>query len=1017
MIRDLSRLLLASFALLGLALAAPLAAAAQQGTVAGRVVEDPGERPIANAVVMVVRTNRSAITDVDGRYRIGGVPVGEARVRVAIIGYASQERTVTVAASETASADFRLGRAAVSLDAVVATAVGQQRAAEIANAITTIDAARVVDEQSVQDLADLLQARAPGVNVLPSTGTTGLGTRIRIRGANSVSLSNEPLVLVDGIRVHSSSSSYSLYIGSQEPSRINDLNPEEIRSVEVVKGPSAAALYGTQAANGVILITTKRGTAGETRWTAYTEQGVLSDVADYPSNYTGLTAAGSSCTLVAEAGGSCTQASLATFNPLENPVTSPFGSGHRQQYGLSVSGGTERVNYFVSSEFEGERGIYEMPQRDQEDLLQRSGRTELRDDELRPNYLRKVSLRANLSARVTETADVSVSAGYVSSNLRLPQNDNNILGILSNAYTGRGDTTALGPWGFGFGMGETFQVFSDQEIERFTGSLQGNWRPTSFLSGRLTAGLDVTQRMDGDLQRFGEGPPFLQFDLGFVDDNRFQIFSYTLDAGGTASFQLTPRISSKTSVGVQYYKDFFNGTFTFGEFLIPGGNTLDFATNTQVGETTTETVTLGTFVEEVIGLNDRLFLTGAVRVDQNSTFGADFGRAAYPKAAVSWLLSDEPFFPGIGPLNLLRLRVAYGQSGLQPGANDAVRFLTPVTASVDGGDATGVTLAGLGNADLKPERSREVELGFDASFLDQRVGLEVTYYNKKTTDALISVPTPPSIGFPTSRVENVGSVRNSGVEVVLNLRPVSTEKVSWDVTLSGATNSNELLKLNDTIPIILNAGRQRHAIGFPLGGYWAIPIESFSDADGDGIIEASEVTTGSSVKYLGPSIPTKEFTLNTGVTLFSNRLRLGAQLDYRGGHKLWNLTEEFRCRAAGQSCRGLNDRDAGLSEQARVVALRFVPLAQRTNAGYIEDASFVKLREVSATYTVPERIVQQLRVKRLSVSLTARNLATWSDYSGVDPEVNGQGQSNFFIRDFLTQPPVRYVTARVNVGF
>ena len=1007
--------------------------AAQNGTVAGTVVDQAGA-PVTPARVLLGATNRGAVTNQQGKYVITGVAPGTYELRVAIIGYAGETRKVTVGADESVIADFTMKRVALSLDAVIVTTSGEQRARENGNAITTIRASDIVETQPITSMTDLLSGRAAGVNILPSTGTVGGGARIRIRGANSVSLPNDPLFVLDGIRVESKAGN-SIGVGGQEPGRLNDLNPDEIASIEIVKGPSAAALYGTQAANGVVLITTKRGTPGRTTWNFHTEQGVQTDVANYPANYDAVTSAGARCQLIQVAHSVCTQDHLASFNPLLNPNTSPFKAGYQSQYGAQVFGGNEQTTYFVSGQLDGQTGVYSMPDKQQQLLLKETSRAELRPEEIHPNYLKKVSLRANLTSKLSDKATVSISTGYVSSRLRLPQNDNDVLGIITNGYTGGGlgtDSTDIPTYGFNSAPRQTFQVLATQDVERFTGSITADWRPLPWLSGRATAGTDVTQRVEGDIQRFGEGPDFADLRQGFADDNRFRIFSWTANATTTASFQLTPRVSSKTSVGVQYFHDLLNGNETFGQFLPPGGLTVGGASLRDAFDTTSETVTLGSYVEEVVGLNDRLFFTGAVRIDKNSALGKNLGSVVYPKGALSWLISDEPFFPQANALNRLRLRVAYGASGLQPGVTDALRYFSGVAVAADGAEQAGVTLAGLGNADLKPERSTEVEAGFDVGLLNDRVGLELTYYHKKTKDAIISVTTPTTTGFPTGVFRNVGSVRNQGFEGVLNIRPVQTPAVTWDITLSGSTNSNKLLEKivdgkPDTNPIIFNSSNQRHAVGYPLGGYWVRPITGFNDANADGIIDTNEVTLRAAPVFIGPSQPTRELALNTGLTLFHNRIRIGGQLDYRGGHKLWNLTEEFRCRSGLQGCQENYDRSVGLEKQADVVALRFVnPAARRTSFGFIEPGWFVKLRELSVTYNLPDTWARQFHATRASVTLTGRNLHTWTDYTGVDPEVNGQGQSSqsqgfnrndFFVRDFVTQPPVRYWLVRVNLGF
>ena len=1026
-----NRQMLQAFLALGaLLVGVARAGSAQNGTITGTVLDQAGG-PVSPARVLLGATNKGAVTNQQGKYVVAGVAPGTYELRVAIIGYAGDTKKVTVGAGESVTADFALKRVALSLDAVQVTTSGEQRARENGNSITRIDAPDIVPTQPITSMTDLLSGRAAGVNILPSTGTVGGGARIRIRGANSVSLSNDPLFIVDGIRVESRAGN-SIGVGGQEPGRLNDFNPDEYASIEIVKGPSAAALYGTQAANGVVVLTTKRGLPGRTTWNFHTEQGAQTDVANYPANYDAVTSAGARCQLIQVARLACTQARIASFNPLENPATSPFKAGYNQQYGAQVSGGNDQTTYFVSGQLDGQTGVYSMPDKQQQLLLQETSRTELRPEEIHPNYLRKVSLRANLTSKLSDKANVAISTGYVSSRLRLPQNDNDVLGIITNGYTGGGlgnDSTDIPTYGFNSGPRRTFQVLATQDVERFTGSITADWRPLPWLSGRATAGTDVTQRVEGDIQRFGEGPDFADLRLGFADDNRYRLFSWTANATGTASFQLTPRVSSKTSVGVQYFHDLLNGNETSGQFLPPGGLTVGGASLRDAFDTTSETVTIGSYVEQVVGLNDRLFITGAVRRDKNSALGKNLGSVTYPKAALSWLISDEPYFPQSNTLNRLRLRMAYGASGLQPGVTDALRYFSGVAVAADGGEQPGVTLAGLGNSDLKPERSTEVEAGFDVGLLNDRVGLELTYYHKKTRDAIISVTTPTTTGFPTGVFRNVGSVRNRGFEGLLNIRPVQTPAISWDISLSGSTNNNKLLEKivdgkPDTNPIIFNSSNQRHALGYPLGGYWVRPITGVNDINGDGIIDTNEVTLGPAPVFIGPSQPTKELALNTGLTLFHNRLRIGGQLDYRGGHKLWNLTEEFRCRSGRQGCQANYDKSVGLMEQAGVVALRFVsPATRRTSFGFIEPGWFVKLRELSITYNLPETVAQQFRAHTTSTAVVHR---LWTDYTGVDPEVNGQGQSSqsqgfnrndFFVRDFVTQPPVRYWFVRVNLGF
>jgi hypothetical protein len=385
----------------------------------------------------------------------------------------------------------------------------------------------------------------------------------------------------------------------------------------------------------------------------------------------------------------------------------------------------------------------------------------------------------------------------------------------------------------------------------------------------------------------------------------------------------------------------------------------------------------------------------------------------YPKASVSWLVSEEPFFNQGGFLSTLRLRGAFGVSGQQPGTTDALRYFSPVAGKRAGVVNTGITFGSLGNQDLKPERSRELELGFDASVWRDRVSLEVTYYNKRTRDALVRRNVAPSVGASEFQFFNLGAVKNYGFEAAINTRLIDGESIAWDLALSGSIYDNELVQLGEGVePIIFGFGLQRHVEGYPLGGYWARPITGFEDANANGIIEAGEVTVAEEAAYRGRALPNKEASLNSTLMLFGGRVRVGTQFDYRGGHYLDNAIESFRCTPV-LNCRGLVDRTAPLEEQARAQAV----LNEATEWGYYEPAWFIKLRELSLTFFAPDDWARRFRASRLSVTFAGRNLWTITDYSGVDPEVNAFAQDNFATSDFESQPQVQYWTARLNIGF
>ncbi len=1029
---DHRRRVLALALTLALLPAAVSRAEAQQPQITGRVTAEDVSQPLSDVRVIVLGTSVFTVTNAQGNFTLRGLPAGSYEVRVLRVGYQEQKKAVAVTASGTVvTLNFSMVRTVVQLQAVVTTATGEQRRVELGNSVATIDAAKTVESGSVKNMGDLLVAKAAGVQILPSNMTAG-GSRVRIRGTSSLSLSNDPIYVIDGVRMTSTGGT-GIGVGGTAPSRVNDINPEEIENIEVVKGPSAATLYGTDAANGVVVITTKRGRAGAARWSVYGEQGVIQDKNDYPTTYAILGHLPATpnvarrCWLYETALGTCIEDSTSALNVFKDKDLTPIKDGWRWQGGAQVSGGTDAVRYFVSGEYESEAGPLSIPDYDRRrfDSLQ----VRIYDYMNRPNVAIKGSYRANINITPNPKLDIGVTSNFIKLDQRLPQVDNNVNSFWYNGtvgygyknagpnYTARGSLgQPLQGWNL-FTPGDIFQYSTQQEVQRSINSATANWRPFSWLQNRADVGLDLSDRVDFQLCRYGECSDFGTNRLGRATDVRANIRNVTINLGSTATWQFKPWLNFKTTGGAQYVNYAFEQATAQGSTLPPGAETPAAGTIPAVGSATTLTKTLGVFVEEQASLNDRLFITAAVRTDQNSAFGTEFQRVYYPKGSLSWIISDESFFPKLSWLSSLRLRSAYGASGVQPGPNDALRTFAVVTTNIAGAEVAGLRSNLLGNSTLKPERTAELEFGTDARFFNDRVNLELTYYDKKSKDALIAQTIAPSAGSAATTVlANLGEVRNWGYEALLNAQLLSRRNLAWDMTLSASRNSNELLTLGTdaagkAIPPIIGTSTQQRP-GYPLNGYWQRGF-SYNDANKDGIIVPAEVTIADSITFQGYSQPRLELTFVNGFDLFNRRIRISSLIDHKSGYKVLNSEQQFLCQQS-LSCKATSSHDATPYEQARAIAQRFK--TPQTTAGYMEDVTFTRIRELSATYNVDSDWAQRLlKAQSVGIVFAVRNLAVFTDWTGVDPEQN-YGEANLQ-QTLLTAGPPRYFTFRVNLRY
>ncbi len=974
------------------------------GTVVGRVIDARTSAPIAGATVEVEGTRLATSTGDDGRYRIPSVPAGSRVIIVRRLGYAASRQTVTVTDDQQTTADFTMQAAAIALDQVVVTGTaGGAERRSIGNAVSTINAAEELEKSAAPNLGSLLAARAPGVVMAPTTSRLGAGPTIQIRGRSSLSLENSPLLYIDGVRVNNATGTGPNSVSGGGPSfggqnssvggRLNDINPEDIESIEIIKGPAAATIYGTEAANGVIQIITKKGIAGRTQFNVSVETGALyfrDAEGRMPTNY-----------FMEEDG------TITTWNGVQEEEargTPLFKTGQTRSYTGSLSGGRDLLRYYVSGTYQNDLGIEPN------------------------NSLRNFSVHSNLNVAPNDKLDFGASVNFVDLSAHLGV-DNGVSAMLG-AQAGH---SSLFPGSRGFYPGfvpEIPQQLYDNSssVNRFTGSGTATYRPFDWFTNTAILGIDYTGDDSRALERFA--PPELAAFLppssagGRVRQTIRRNTVITATYAGTARAQLTSALTASTSIGGQFYRTDLN-TSSLGGWGFPGPG-IETVSGTANKEDPTQTkilnTTIGAYVEEQIGLRDRLFLTGGLRVDNNSAFGDDFKWVTYPKVALSWVVNEEPFWKFGNVVNTLKLRAAYGQSGRQPNAFAALRTFLPVPGP---GGSNAVTPNSFGNADLKPERGKELELGFEGELFN-RLSLDFTYFNKQTEDVILNQPIAPSSGFPGQRFANLGRVDNHGIELAATLRALTLRNVSWDIGGNVATNKDEIKDLGGLPSVIASAG-QYNTVGYPIGAIFTRRVVS-ADRDPDTGMATNVMCDGgpgnaavpcnaqAPLVFIGTPTPKLTGAVTNTVTIM-NRLRLYAMVDFKRGHRQYNATENIRCQ-------GLIG--AGLC-RANYFPEEYSPVYLAETAGsafalgmidqYWQDASFVKLREVSGTFTFPDRWLWG-GGSRASLTLAARELALWTDYRGPDPEVNRYDiAGTALLQDQALIPPLSRLIATLNVRF
>ncbi len=991
----------------GLALcAAPAIAFAQSGTIAGTVRDQTSQAPLTDVRIVITGTTLGTLSNQQGEFRLATVRPGRAIVSAFRIGYKPAVDTVNVVAGQTATVTFNMTESLVNLSEVVVTgtAGNQERKAQAA-VVASLQTADVLKDAPVMSVANLLQSRVPGVALSAMSGTAGTATTIRIRGASSITLSNQPLIFVDGVRMNEGQ--IGAGAGGQSYDRFNDLSPDEIESIKVVKGPAAATLYGADASAGVIQIITKKGNPGSNRFiqSVRMEGGTVDRNYDPPDNYGLCTAALAASTSTNPLCRGQAVGTLVHDNPLLR--SNSFRTGADYAFSWNGRGGGQNYGYNLSYSSQLSHGV------------------------VLNNNFDRYNVRTNVNFVPTDQLTFDVGVGFIQSLAQVPNNDNNIYGWLGGAMLGSPLTVsdAAAPsnngW-YGFNRGKSAIAAIDSRIltHRVMTNFQSTYVPRPWFNNRFTLGLDYAQ---DDQRNFFPKNDSTWYagaaNTGSLTATSREAERYTFDYLGNLRNEISSNWEANLSFGLQVVstRNTVLGATAQG-FVTNANNSVSSGATLSGSGGFTEQRQFGYLSQVQFANANKRFVQFAVRVDKNSSFGSSAPAFVLPKVGVSWSISDENFFDNWSKyVNTLRFRAAWGTTGRSPAPGSALTTLVAAAYNISGATGAGAIPGNPGNANLKPEKGTEFETGFDAGFLKDRLSAELTYFRKTTNDMILAKPIPPSLGFNTNPLANIGSVLNEGVELSLNYDAFRGRNLGWVVNAGVSTLHNEITSLGG-LPSFAAGGSTRFIEGQQLGVFVSKKVLSIDEA-------TNIVTVADTLTPIGNLYPTVEWNLTNTVTIFRN-LRLSALLDSKRNFSVLNNTAYFRETQLVRS--NLRIDTTALSRRERLRRYgnltpgkpAFVTDKGNTAVvgdvmdGFIEPGDFTRLRELSATYMIPKSWLGNFggTVSDASITLAFQNVKLWTNYSGADPEVNAQSGA-FSREDFLTMPNPKKTVLRVNFNF
>ncbi len=1025
----------------------------------GRIVDSTTGAGIADVAVAVTGTKLTTVTNMQGEFAFANVSPGEKVITFRLLGYRSTTRAVNLVAGQPVTLRVVLVSSATVLSGVVTTATGVQRKIEVGNDITVIDADSVVRNMPISTLSELLATRVPGMNVMIQSGTPGAPSRMRIRGLSSINSTNDPIVILDGVRMYSAQFGQGQYNTNDRSlnmvrvpglaptyavSPLDQIDPNSIETVEVLKGPSAVALYGTDAANGVILITSKRGKPGPMQWSFNGTWGTETIPGKWPDNYwmwghnEAFPEIAMQCRLNQTVAvlSRCVPDSLEVYQLLNDPSTTMLGRGSKSSYRADVRGGASAFTYAVSAGVSGTLGLMKMPDVDVAELRERN--MEPTEWQRRPQASESQNFQIHVESEMHRRLRVGFTSIANRSYVRSTPLQQGL--TLANRLSPPGDQGSSG-------LGTVPRVGSAllQRILEWRGkvtslalrtsnALNVSAQPFGDVTATATTGYDLTSRKDLSVLKRGDcatefGMSCVQFEGGYYNEGKGTATAMSTNVVISSPISFGPVLTVRASAGGNFVRTVTEDVIVNASNIPAGANSWNGAATITPSSRGDDRSTAGVYFETNLSVGKRLFFPLAIRRDAGSGLG-DRVRPAFPKLAFSYVMSDEPIFARsrfAEYINTLRVRMAYGQSGVQPAMTTKLRTYVQRTVPVETTPVVVQTIATIGNPELRPEVTTEIEGGADVDLLANRLTLGLTWYRKRTHDALINEPLPPSMGYVAQGTigyvapnwqRNIGIVQNNGYDITVRGNVWERKAVQWSANAVLSRTRNVLLKYALADADAAGGGgswgrvagavggttTSRFAEGYPLYGIWVFPIMGWADSDENGVITGGEVEIGDSMIYAGAPSPNFQTSLHQTLTVLG-RFSISATFDYQNGFTQLLVQQGLSGEGLG---RAWNDPSTPLKTQAYLsAALNPGPGRQGSAIAYVQTVSTLRFNALSIGYTLPPELTRKVvRNRAVRLSLQGTNLALWSNYRGMDPNINSQMMMELS-RDYGSLPAPR----------